>query len=381
MLVAVMTLSSCGRTSIETPFAEEMPVAFGVYSARGSSAAAKSTKADTQYYIDGSSVTNIPAGKNMSVYAWYHDGTGTTDGSWAADEAADSNIPDFMYDQMVTNAGTTAVPALQYSPVKYWPNETGGTVSAHADKLSFWGYYPYHASGLTLKNSSDASYTNTSSGLPKAEFVVNEDPKDQVDLMFSKLESDLVKPAVDGRVQLKLRHALSLVLFQVNAGSDLPAGATVHINSMSLSNIKDKGTCASPQADISSDEDAALYWSGQTTAGTGTIVLEDADFDSPQAAMLLMPQTLTAGSPVTASASVLTVDYDIVFAAADGSDPIHYNNTAESKLWADSPSAYGVKTWLPGRKYIYKINAGLEIIEFEAVVAESWTGTTNQDVE
>ena len=48
-------------------------------------------------------------------------------------------------------------------------------------------------------------------------------------------------------------------------------------------------------------------------------------------------------------------------------------------LYSNGAGAYGVKRWLPGRRYIYNLEAGLEKIEFSEVTEESWTDEWSVD--
>lgn len=351
--------SACVRLEVLTTVSEDVPVSFSTYGMRPLGA-----KAGSSYVASGS---NFAVGAVMGVYGFYHDNS-----TWEADSTAGTNIPDFMYNQAVTkdNAG------WEYSPVKYWPNEYGSNaVNGDVDRLSFWAYYPHNASGLTFP-----AYTNTASSLPRAHFIVDSDISDQVDLMFSDLQKNLYKNDAaghghvsDGEVLFTFRHALSLVQFEVttNSGS-LPEGSVVDISSISLTNVNSAGDCLNPLAPVTRDEDAAAYW---TSVGTPvTITLSSGSGSDSN--LILMPQTLVQEGSTGHSATKLTISFSIGFPAAD--DPtatITYGpTTVERYLWSDVASpAYGIKRWLPGRKYVYGVVIGLEEIEFSEVFTETWT--------
>ena len=89
-------------------------------------------------------------GKGFGVFAFYHDGK-----DWATDAATIK--PNFMFNEHVSWAG-----GWSYSPLKYWPNETlndnqdpnavmpgPGVSGTNLDKLSFFAYAPYVATGAT----------------------------------------------------------------------------------------------------------------------------------------------------------------------------------------------------------------------------------------
>ena len=366
LLAACLGLAGCGQTSIERPHEYDTPVSFSTYSARTASASPRATKAQHGSYI--ASGGSFRDNDKIGVYAFYHNGALSTDGAWTG-----SDTPNFMYNQMVecTDAGTSS---WTYSPVKYWPNETGGTVSDHADKLSFWGYYPYDGdidertlgNGLYFYTATDLAtrYSSAASvGLPAVKFTQAEAPGDQIDLMFTLLHKDLVKPGVSDKVTLSFRHAMALVTFELSEGT----GAT--INYMNLTNICRSGVTADPSA-------SPIVWTGQGDSYTfslNNVVIDGTTIVS----LLLMPQTLGAGTSPTQSESVLTLNYDINFASFDPGhpDPIVYSgNEASVPLWSTSSgSEYGVQTWEAGKHYIYKVSAGLDRIEFESAVATDWT--------
>lgn len=350
--------AACGK--IETWEGDPVPVAFSTY-------ARQSTKADASYVAPGE---NFAAGAQIGVFGFYHDGNGATDGSWAADQAAGNNIPDYMYNQLVTKQDDGS---WTYSPIKYWPNETGaGATSEHADKLSFWGYYPridaanysadaamYTGTDAVLRfwkaGSTTEPYANDVSGLPRVTFTQSEDPDKMVDLMFSAPQQDLTKPSLDGKVQFVFRHALALVEFQ------LAEGTGAEVTSMTLTKIKKSGTCSNPAA-------APLVW----TAGTETYditVTNQTTTSTTLLSLLVMPQDIDANAR-------FTLNYNIQFASSDPShqDPIVYTGeSADAKLFKNAGGAddYGVTKWEAGKHYIYKISAGLDRIEFEEIVESS----------
>ena len=359
MLGIVAALWSCAKVSDDRS-GEQMPVTFSTYGLR-----LTGTKAGASYVAPGA---DFAAGSVVGVYGFYHDNS-----TFATDT---DNIPDFMYNTALTKQddGTWT-----YSPIKYWPNEYGdGAYSTGKDRLSFWGYYPRNAEGLSLYESgTTTAYDNATPGIPKAAFTVNSDISQQVDLLFSLPEKDLTKPGINESVQLKFRHALTLLQFNITtSGGSLPEGAVVTIKAISLTNVNSYGICNDPSASISSDLDAAGYW---TSVGTPvTISLPDASSD---ANLILMPQTLAQEGSTGHSAVKLALTYDIKFPAADNPAAFitYSDNETEAYLWRDTAPAYGVKTWLPGRKYIYNMTAGLDEIEFSEVFTEVWTleSTTN----
>ncbi len=335
---------------------DRVPVVFSTYGQRRIA-----TRAGASYVAPGS---NFAAGAQISVYGFYHDNC-----TFATDA---NNIPDFMYDQLVEKQDDGS---WTYSPVKYWPNEYGaGATSDGIDRLSFWGYYPYGATGLNLyRAGTTTAYDNVSTGLPKITFTQQENPDDQIDLMFCVPVKDIYRTMghdeggdtwnygylTNGEVTLTFKHALSLVEFK------LAEGTGAKLNTLSLTNIKKTGTLEDPAT-------TPYVWSGQ--GSEYTISQNDLDVDEATLLRLLViPQDIS-------SSATFTLNYDITFASSDPDhpDPIVYKGDSFSvKLYdntnADPAKQYGVTAWESGHHYIYKISAGLDRIEFEDVVDDTWT--------
>ena len=161
---------------------------------------------------------------SFKVYAFYQQGNAATGytGSW------DTGLwtPNLMYNQDVTfnNNSTPADPSddfWEYTPVKYWPNNTEDTVT-------FWAYAPANAPVTLRSTYADAAYSPTTTGLPGVLFTV--DPADPYDLLVSEFHMeknaltnpayptyytlDLSKQAVGGAVNFLFRHALCQVNFK-----------------------------------------------------------------------------------------------------------------------------------------------------------------------
>lgn len=380
LLAAACLLAGCAKVSIREAEGDRIPVTFSTYSQRSVGG-----KADAGFVAPGA---DFAEGAVVGVYGFYHD-----DSDWATETAAGTNIADFMYHTALTLQSDGS---WTYSPIKYWPNEFGtGASSTHTDKLSFWAYYPRNAAGLNLYRSGTATaYDNDSNGIPGAHFVVNGDIASQVDLMFSEALTDLYKSeehevsgdthnygfVTDGQVTLKLRHALSLVQFKVvSDGGSLPADAEIVIKNLTLSNVNTTADCPDPSASFADPADAELYW-GTATVPVNMTVPTGAS-GSNASMLVLMPQALAEDGATGHSLVKLTLDYDIRFPAAhDPSKYITYSdNSAEKYLWADGAEAYGVKRWLPGRRYVYNLEAGLERIEFSEITEKSWTQEWPED--
>ena len=120
-----------------------------------------------------------------------------------------------------------------YKPVKFWPEEP-------TDKLSFFAYAPYNATGLSSFPES------TTTGYPKLNYLVTGEEASQTDL--------LVAPPVlnrtSGDIKFSLKHALVKVKFGLKSNEDIT------VKSLKLTGVKDRGTLAFD------DTEKGFNWSG-----------------------------------------------------------------------------------------------------------------------
>ena len=116
LAVATLILAACNQEELQ----EDAPasfVGFDTYTAHATKAGASGeiiSKEDLQV-------------SNFGVFGYYHNGGVYTAGT---------STPDFMWNQKVEFDGDKWI----YTPVKYWPNESGGTAP---DCVSFFAYAPY----------------------------------------------------------------------------------------------------------------------------------------------------------------------------------------------------------------------------------------------
>jgi len=175
-------------------------------------------------------------------------------------------VPNFMYNQQVTNDGT----GWKYSPVKYWPNNPGAMVS-------FFAYAPY-ISKLNEDKYTITPDTNTylqevvpttpeclrlvlgyDHNGPGIEYNLPADPTYGVDLMWGQEKGqtycpcDKKKPSVGEKIQFQFKHALSRLDFDLQVVVDdttgtpnnnaLAKGTKIKVKSVALKgNFASKGT-------------------------------------------------------------------------------------------------------------------------------------------
>lgn len=117
--LAALVLGACSKNEITYTQSEANSVTFGAYSGR------IQTKAGATYDMNLANLQKADAG--FGVFATY---SGTADFSEATNN--------FMSNEKITWDGN----AWTYSPIKYWPNPTGGK-DADAQEVSFFAYAPY----------------------------------------------------------------------------------------------------------------------------------------------------------------------------------------------------------------------------------------------
>ena len=288
-------------------------------------------------------------GAQIGVFGYYHDGNGSNNGSWEADGS--NNIPDFMYNQLVEKGSSS----WTYSPIKYWPNETGGTTSAHIDKLSFWGYYPHNGAGIEfLKTDSTDAFTNESSGLPRIRYTQSNNG--QLDLMTSDLEKDLYKHDSDGHgnlnngeVAFDFHHRLSSVAFQARIADDVPASQTIKITKIEILSSYGKGILSQTPATTPGNDDTISWGSYSDEISGGIQVFSN-----------------TAGMPLTTTPAACG-DPGLIIP-----QPLHHDDTGNDVLvrvsFTQSSGAASmtrvssikvskdaVTAWAANKKYVYTL--------------------------
>ena len=112
----------------------------------------------------------------------------------------EASLPNFMYNQLVEKKSGT----WQYSPVKYWPNN-------NSDKISFFAYAPYNASGVTLS-------TEDKAGRPALNYTVPSTEAEQTDL----LAAVPVMNQNTGPVNFNLNHTLTKIAIYVKSNDNTP---------------------------------------------------------------------------------------------------------------------------------------------------------------
>ena len=250
----------------------QVPVAFGAYVDR----------ATTRAGAVGELTTNGGSGKaslqteGFGVIAFYTDD----------DLYSPIYQPNFMYNTKVTK-GTAEGAGWEYTPVRYWPNETGaGATSDGVDRLSFFAYAPYvpvipetglinsGTGGLNLTspaNDTDIEIAenfgivgltrNAAVGDPFVKYNVNLDPARQVDFCWGVANGDftssvdglnnqvadgspflnVMKPKTGDRISFDFRHALAALNVRLDTSEALDENTKIYIRQITFEGFDLKG--------------------------------------------------------------------------------------------------------------------------------------------
>ncbi|MDE6858124.1 MAG: fimbrillin family protein, partial [Alistipes sp.] len=227
----------------------------------------------------------------------------------------------------------------------YWPKN---------GSLTFFAYSPADYSSWAPAINADEKLAASAVAVTAA----------NVDLLYSDLTKDQTKANYTTNtyyngVDIKFCHALSSIVFKTRLTSELN-GTTITVNEVTLSGVSSKG-----DFEWSLDADDAPVWSSQSEAAGYTAVsgagqevkYGDAVELEGANALILLPQSLTD--------AVATVKYTI---QNDGGEAIEQTTTV-----ALADLKYGSQEsaeWLPGKRYIYTVNFGLDRIVFAPQVKD-----------
>ena len=217
LLLLPQLLWSCGAadTGVDTPEGEAVPVRFSTYIAQSAT-----TRAATQPLSNITDIASLRAA-GFGVFGYYDDNK-------RYDSSADT--PNFMYNQQVT----WSTDRWTYSPLKYWPNETGtGESDGRTDHLSFFAYAPYLKGDPRLNFSA-----NNAKGDPTVTYTTPNDLGQCLDVLYATKPdgtspyTDLTKQNVGDSVTFSFHHTMSRLNFNVRAAFDeIAAGSNAKADS------------------------------------------------------------------------------------------------------------------------------------------------------
>lgn len=269
----------------------------------------------------------------------------------------------FMYNQKVTYVGS----AWTYSPLKYWPNNTG-------DKVSFFAYAPHNVPGA-VPTANKAEVT----------FTVQDAVAAQKDLVVADALKNLSKQAITGNVTFAFKHVLARVGLNVEAMFDLvnddatgatdsskPNGSKAEETTIKVTKVQLIGNF---------DKDGVIdltssSWTGVAAAGSEVIYTWDADnfvtsvandvtttkqqLNKADHYAMIIPQNVT-GMKVCVTYTVTTTDTNLtggksVIENVITSDEFNFN-------------------FAQGNAYMFNLHLGMTSVKFNASVSDWNTGS------
>ena len=322
---------------------------FSCYTSQSSS-----TRANSNYLIDGTNNTTIPNGNSIGVFSFYQ-------GSAKWDDIT-FHVASFMNNQQMVASTSNNTVNFTYSPIKYWPNNAD-------DKLSFFAYYPWNnlsngSQDIGVENIEDASKMCL-------RLNVKDNPSDQVDVMLSDLIKDKTNQNTNnnGKISFVFYHVLSLINIRLSIDPDMKSVAKLNINSASITGLYNAGTCH-PSFDASLMK-PKFTWSPYFKSGTSSQqyvldsnVLSSSTSNQTGNTLLMVPQLLTTDV-------VFNINYDIIFIDSKGNEKYRYTNNEQNVVLRNSSN---ITEWLPGKKYNYTFTLGLKPIKMDATYDE-WSNS------
>ena len=231
-----LLLWSCGAadTGDITPDGEPVPVRFSTYIAQDAA-----SRADGNAPL--SNITDIASLRavGFGVFGYYDDNKSYD---------SDNDIPNFMYNQSVS----WTTDRWTYSPLKYWPNETGTDESdGRTDHLSFFAYAPYLKGDARLNFSA-----SNAKGDPTVTYTTPNDLGQCLDVLYATKPdgtspyTDLTKQNVGSSVEFYFHHTMSRLNFnvravfdEIGAGSNAKADSTrITVESITLETENSDGS-------------------------------------------------------------------------------------------------------------------------------------------
>lgn len=270
-----------------------IPVTFSSY--LGKTATSRAGAAGVQ-------TTSTLANNGFGLFAYYTDNS----------SYGTSSTPNFMYNTKVTGTPTDAPTSWTYSPLRYWPNETGkdgkdgnGATSEGTDHLSFFAYAPY----VTPSDNGTGAITGATEGItaltgnaaqgdPKVSYTVASDPAKSVDLLWGvsntaswvnvtgtalnltvgKPYIDLIKPKTGQNVSFNFKHALTRLGLTVQGAFDQKdPGGTLKDAKITVAKVEITGDNFAAKGVLNLNNTTAgepLWDTSATDAGTLSLTLE-----------------------------------------------------------------------------------------------------------
>lgn len=410
---AALMLAACSNDG-------EVAVNDGAQLQSGSGAVAFDTyvQSTRAAYSSGVMTTELLGDPGFGVFAYHNVGS-----------YAYSVGPNFMYDQNVhyTTAWT-------YSPLKYWPNETGmdmhavagAATSTDTEVLSFFAYAPYvdkatNTTAGTAVGINKMMANTVNDADPWIQYTVSTVPKNSVDLVWGVAPAggldytavnnanihvnqgmpliNLIKPAKDQKIKFLFQHALARIgltvvaaVDQIAPGGNLDSNTKIFVKSVTLADAAATATIPSyGTLNLNNTSAGVAKWdipaAATTTRFSVTIDGDNlnADLKDGAAGVTTSEKKVIAQvdskdqylmlipTPGVIGEFNVTIDYDVVTTDANlngGKSTV--NNVITKKITLNTPSTFspGVAGFMNNKAYNLKLILGLTSVKLEAEVAD-----------
>ena len=419
-LAALALMASCSSSNDDlnggatTPQESNVPLTFSSYLGRTATTRAGATGTIT---TDGAGNTTSLQTEGFGLFATY-----TNNATYTA-----TTGPNFMYNTKVSGADWT------YSPLRYWPNETGtdknGATSDNVDHLTFFAYAPY----VTPSDNATGTITGATEGItaltgnaattdPKVTYVVAATPEKSVDLLWGVVPTgtttwsnvsgtdvklteglpylNLIKPNTTQKVNFNFRHALAKLGLKVVGAFDAVTGGTKDAaTKITVASVTIEGTGFKKTAVLNLNNTTANepLWEDVKDAGDIKLTVSDANLNSKikdsgkDEAQTVDGVTETAQDLLNSDATSAQKAFMIIpSTAADKSLKVtidYYVNTTDASLSkgysrVENKITKTITGFAPeaGKNYTLLLSLGMTSVKVSATVSD-WTtedGSTTQ---
>ena len=413
-LAVLALLASCSSSNDDlnggATQENNIPLTFSSYLGKTATSRAGATGVQT---------TSTLATNGFGLFAYYSDNA-----SYGA-----TSTPNFMYNTKVTGTPTDAPTSWTYSPLRYWPNETGtdgnGATSEGVDHLTFFAYAPYvtptdnGTGAITGATEGITALTsNATAGDPKVSYTVADDPSKSVDLLWGVVPAgttkwsnvtgtdidiaegkpylNLIKPNTTQKVNFNFRHALAKLGLKVVGAFDAVTGGTKDANTkITVASVTIEGTGFKKTAVLNLNNTTANVplWEDVKDAGDIKLTVSDANLNSnikdsgKDEAQTAAGVTETAQDLLNSDATSAQKAFMIIpSSAADKSLKVtidYYVNTTDASLSkgysrVENKITKTITGFAPeaGKNYTLLLSLGMTSVKVSATVS-AWDSTDN----
>lgn len=414
-LAVLALMASCSSSDDlnggATPQESNVPISFSSYLGKTAMSRAGATGVQT---------TSTLATNGFGLFAYYTDNS----------SYGTSSTPNFMYNTQVTGTPTDAPTSWTYSPLRYWPNETGtdnnGATSEGTDHLTFFAYAPYvkatASTGAVTDNTVGitALTSNTTAGDPKVSYTVASDPAKSVDLLWGVSNTatwdnvtgtaltlteglpyrNLIKPKTGQNVSFNFKHALSRLGLTVQGAFDQKdPGGTLKDAKITVAKVEITGdgfaakgvlnlnntTADEPLWDTSAADAGKLSLTLEGNnlndkikdAGDGKKAAEQPDGVTATSQSLLKDNTYFMFIPGTATTDK-PLQVKITYYTTTDDPNLATGYTRVENVITKSISATGGLKFEAGKAYTLNLVLGMTSVKVTATVADWADGSTTQ---